>query len=148
MKCGRNVKALISVLIIIFLISASACSGRSKPAEILAPAPVPTDKVTVSVSSFDPPSALVTIGTEVTWTNRDGVSYLIAENGQRFAFNLPAGGSFSITFTDPGTYDYHCSGQPAMQGTITVVPGVAVQMGISGERSLESTALRNSRGNG
>jgi hypothetical protein len=61
---------------------------------------------------------------------------------------LPAGGSFSITFTDPGTYDYHCSGQPDMQGTITVVPGAAVQMGISGERNLESTALRNSRGNG
>jgi plastocyanin len=147
MKCGRNVKTLISVLIMITLVSASACSVRSKPVEALAPAPVPTDKVVVNVSSFDPPSVLVTTGTVITWTNRDEVSYLVAENGQRFAFNLPAGGSFSITFTDPGTYDYHCASHPDMQGTITVVPGVTVQMDTSGERSSESTALSNSRGN-
>ena len=141
MKCGTNIKALISILIVVLLVSASACSGPSKPAEILAPAPVPTNKVAVSVSAFNPPSALVTIGAAVTWTNSEKVSYLISENSQRFAFNLPAGGSFSITFSDPGTYNYHCSGHPDMQGTITVVVGTAVNLGTSGGPCVESTLL-------
>jgi len=85
--------------------------------------PAPTDKVLVKSGSFDPSSAVVTAGMAVTWNNQDSVAYLIADNNQSFAFNLPANGSFSLTFTDPGTYNYHCTAHPYMQGTIIVASG-------------------------
>ena len=85
--------------------------------------PAPTDKIVVKSGNFDPPSAVVTAGMQVTWNNQDSVAYLIADNNQSFAFNLPANGSFSLTFTDPGTYNYHCTVHPYMQGTIIVASG-------------------------
>jgi plastocyanin len=132
MKWGRTQQSLMWVLIVVWLASVSACSGRNQPAEAPAPAPVPTNQVAVSASSFDPPNALVTAGMAVTWTNLDGVSYLITDNGDTFAFNLPAGGVLSVDFTDPGTYDYHCSGHPGIQGTITVVRGTLARMSGAG----------------
>jgi plastocyanin len=33
---------------------------------------------------------------------------------------LGAGGSWSYTFTTPGTYTYHCSPHPFMKGTVVV----------------------------
>ena len=147
MKGRKRVKGLVSVLILVSLVLASSCSGHDKSIETLKPAPVPADKVTVRVSSFDPPNALVTIGTAVTWTNHENITYLIADNNQRFSFTLPAGGSFRVTFTDPGTYDYHCSGHPDMQGKITVVPGAAVNADKSGKPGLNSP-FKQLRGNG
>jgi plastocyanin len=34
--------------------------------------------------------------------------------------NLQPAGSFSFTFTRPGTYAYHCSIHPSMHGSVVV----------------------------
>jgi len=125
MRCGRKLKGLVLVLMVVLLVSISACAYHTEPTPLLTSTPVPTDKVIVSYSSFAPSSALVTLGTSVTWTNQDEVSYFISDNDESFAFTLPADGSFSITFTQPGTYNYHCSGHPDMQGTIVVAHGAS-----------------------
>ena len=33
---------------------------------------------------------------------------------------IPPGGSYSVTFTQPGTYTYHCNNHKGMTGTIMV----------------------------
>jgi plastocyanin len=128
LKFTRKTRALSLVLIILLTVITSSCTHLSQPAPVFTPTPVPTDRVTVKYSSFDPPSVIVAVGTTVNWTNNDEISYLIVDNNQTFAFNLPIDGSFDITFTETGTYHYHCSVQPFMQGTIVVVQGAVVKI--------------------
>lgn len=123
MRCGRGLKGLILVAVVILLGVTSACAPHTEPTSSLASTLVPIDTVLVSSSSFEPSSALVTVGTSVTWTNQDEVSYFIIDNDESFAFSLPAGGSFSVTFSEAGIYNYHCSVHPYMQGTIIVARG-------------------------
>ncbi len=122
---GRTSKfrALAVVIALILTIMAAACARPSQtPVPSVTVTPVPTDKVAVKNSSFDPPAVIVGVGTAVTWTNQDQASYSVADNAQTFAFNLPAEGSFSITFTEAGTYYYHCSTHPYIQGMVMVAP--------------------------
>ena len=63
----------------------------------------------------------VPAGTTVEWVNEDGVAHsLVAEDGSFQSPDVDAGGTFSFTFTEPGTYAYICSIHPSMHGTIVV----------------------------
>jgi plastocyanin len=125
MKTGIMAKISILVLIITLLLGASACAGTVRSVPPPVPSPVPTDKVIINYFSFNPPNAVVTAGTAVTWINQDDVSYSITDNNGMFAFTVPGKGEFKFVFTQVGTYDYHCSIHPDMQGTIVVVHGVS-----------------------
>jgi plastocyanin len=73
---------------------------------------------------FEPIGLLIDPGQTVTWTNRDdGNSHTttayhptISGRSQRIPMNakpwhsdyLMPGGAFSVTFTEPGVYDYYC----------------------------------------
>lgn len=75
--------------------------------------------------AFVPPGITVSSGTTVTWTNRDPTSHTVTSSsappGQAFDSGfLAQGGSFSLTFTVPGTYQYFCQPHPFMTGTVTV----------------------------
>jgi plastocyanin len=74
--------------------------------------------------AFDPSSLTVKSGTVVKWINQDGASHAImSDTGSTVAFSsdpLSSGASYSFTFTQPGTYSYHCSIHPSMKGTIIV----------------------------
>jgi serine protease Do len=105
------------------LLGITSCSGTAQAPSPLAALPTPTDKVVVQNSAFTPSSNVVTVGASVTWTNRDQESYFITEDNQSFAFSLPAGGSFKLTFTDAGVFNYHCQIHPSMQGTVIVSSG-------------------------
>jgi plastocyanin len=66
----------------------------------------------------------VKAGTTVTWTNNDGATHAIAsDTGDPAAFSsdpISSGATYSFTFTQPGTYAYHCSIHPSMKGTVIV----------------------------
>jgi plastocyanin len=127
MKNTIKIRLLPLVLIVTLLLtSAVACVQINRPAVSFSTTPVPVGNVIVSYSSFSPSNIVVASGTSVTWTNQDKVSYFIVGNDQSFAFTLPAEGSFSVTFTDTGVFNYHCEIHPYMQGTITVVNGAGV----------------------
>ncbi len=127
MKSTIKIRLLALVLIVTLLLtSAVACVQINRPAVSFSTTPVPVGNVIVSDCSFSPSNIVVASGTSVTWTNQDKVSYFIVDNDQSFAFTLPAEGSFSVTFTDTGVFNYHCEIHPYMQGTITVVNGVGV----------------------
>jgi plastocyanin len=82
--------------------------------------------VTIKNFAFDPAVLTVKAGTTVTWQNQDGAPHAIAsDSGAPAAFTssqLATGASYSFTFSQPGTYTYHCSIHPSMTGTIVVQP--------------------------
>ncbi len=82
------------------------------------------NSVVIKNFAFSPSAITIKAGTSVTWINQDGTDHTVeSDPGSAVTFasrNLPDGGSFSFSFSKPGTYTYHCSIHPSMTGTITV----------------------------
>ncbi len=77
--------------------------------------------VLIQLASFQPDSLTVPAGTTVTWINRDIVRHTVTSTEELFdSGRLGSGESFSYTFNEPGTFDYHCTIHPIMQGTVIV----------------------------
>jgi plastocyanin len=104
------------------------------PAATLAPTPIasPTSaptttpatahaNVDISGFAFVPQTLTVSVGTTVTWTNNDSSSHTIASNDNLFqSGTLAKGATFSHTFAQKGTFNYHCSIHPSMTGKVIV----------------------------
>ena len=81
-------------------------------------------RVTVEIRNYDffPRELTVTVGTAVTWTNRDSVPPdATAESDGWGTGILDQGESGTITFDSSGTYSYVCTIHPKMKATLTVV---------------------------
>ena len=66
----------------------------------------------------------VKVGTTVTWTDTCFTPCTVTFNTIPVdSGNMSNGDTFSHTFTDPGSYPYHCQFDPGeMKGTIIVTP--------------------------
>lgn len=75
---------------------------------------------------FSPATLTIDAGTPVFWMNEDSVLHNImndaddVEMGELFDLNIEAGERGSFTFTEAGTYNYHCHIHPSMKGTVIV----------------------------
>jgi plastocyanin len=70
---------------------------------------------------FDPPTAAVAAGSEVSWTNADPAAHTVtADDGSFDSGPMDPGRTFSATFDQPGSFAYHCEIHPTMKGTVTV----------------------------
>ena len=81
-----------------------------------------TNKVTMENMSFSPDSITVKKGTTVTWTNNDNTAHTVtsdSEHGPKSDIINP-GQSYTFTFSDEGTFDYHCSIHTFMTGKVIV----------------------------
>jgi plastocyanin len=107
---------------------AAGCSSYQAPAT---PAAVTTQvpsgggsTVNIKDFAFNPNTRMVKTGTTVTWVNLDTPPHQIASDpGSPVAFSsgsLSTGASYQFTFSQPGTFAYHCSIHPKMTGTIVV----------------------------
>lgn len=112
----------------------SNAAGQSGSSESMAPhrgaraAPVQTaekaaaaNEVLIKDFEFAPPTLTVSVGTTVTWSNRDEEAHLV--NGTTNVFKSPpldTNEKFSFKFTAPGTYPYYCKLHPQMKGQIVV----------------------------
>lgn len=80
--------------------------------------------ITIQNFSFQPGTVTIPVGTTVTWTNMDTPSHTTTSDpGQAVSWDsgvLATNQSFSFTFTQAGTFTYHCSIHPNMHGTIVV----------------------------
>ena len=83
-------------------------------------------KITVSIGNVNngyvPGSTTVKRGTEVTWTNTDTVAQTVTGTGFDSGMINPEG-TYSRRFDTIGSFDYHSTYHPGMQGTINVVAG-------------------------
>ena len=70
---------------------------------------------------FNPFEMRVTTGAVVNWVNADTTVYSVtADDGSFESGDIPAGGSYSRTFSAPGTYNYHSRHGFEMKGTVIV----------------------------
>jgi len=76
---------------------------------------------------FVPSTVVITAGGTVTWENTDNAAHTAssgtAAGGPDGVFDsslIMAGGSYSATLDDEGTYPYFCMVHPWMQGTVIV----------------------------
>lgn len=80
--------------------------------------------VTIQNFAFMPSSLTVPMGTTVTWTNRDTTAHTVTgdTSGGPMSGTLQPGQAYSYTFSQNGTFGYHCSIHPTMTGMVTVTP--------------------------
>ena len=87
---------------------------------------IAADSLAVSIAGqaggYSPSDPVVQLGTEVTWTNDDTMTHTVTDKEAQFdSFDIAAGESFAMTFTEVGTFNYYCKCHPMMEGSITVV---------------------------
>lgn len=105
------------------LVAAAACAdANTAPPNLPGGGSTPAaNQVFMQSSAFTPVTRNVAAGTNVQWVNQDGVTHNVTSSA------VPAGasaitsgsvagsGTFSVTLTTPGTYQYFCS----IHGTAT-----------------------------
>ena len=135
-----KVKAVILIMAILVAIFVSGCTSYG-PAASSQPTVQPTAQstsqasteptgqptsqvsnnasVTIQNFAFSPGTVTILKGDTVTWTNQDGTDHTVtfADGGSS---NLGKGTTYSKTFNDVGTFDYHCSIHTYMTGKVVV----------------------------
>ena len=112
----------------------STAAGQSGSAESMAghraapAAPVQTaekaaaaNEVSIEDFAFTPASLTVSVGTTVTWTNRDDDAHQVYATNDLFKSSpMDTNDKFSFQFKAPGTYPYYCKLHPQMKAQIVV----------------------------
>ena len=92
-------------------------TGGFQPTEALAP----STGVEIKDFSFSPASLTVKVGDTVTWTNQDSAGHsATADDGSFDTGVLSQGESNTVTFSEAGSFPYHCTVHPNMKGTVVV----------------------------
>ena len=126
-------------LTLLLLVSILAFAGLSAPSIPPVAAAQSSTNVTIKNFSFNPGSITVVIGVNntVTWTNMDTVTHTVTADDGSFNGSIPAGATFTHTFTIAGNFSYHCSIHKFMKGTVNV-------LGESSSSTSTSTSTANS----
>ena len=95
-----------------------AATAATRPTTASAPV---GSEVGIREFAFVPRALTVSVGTTVTWTNRDEEPHTVTSaNGDFSSPGLDTDEAFSKKFTAPGTYTYLCALHPHMTATIIV----------------------------
>ena len=114
----KTLKAGALALTLSLGVVAAAVSG---PAAYAADAAGPT--VAIDNFVFGPAALTVTVGTTVTWINRDDIPHNVVATDKSFKSKvLDTDERYSFTFTKPGEYGYFCGLHPHMMGKVIVKP--------------------------
>ena len=101
---------------------ASERSSEEVPFE-LDGAPVQTTEVTAVKSyKFDPQVIEIEVGSQVIWNNEDDFPHNVHFlTGSDETYDLPMGGSASVTFDEAGEFYYECSLHPQQMRAKVIV---------------------------
>jgi plastocyanin len=125
MKSGKARLVLVMLLASVLVISLAtlSCGGGSKKSETPTPGTPQAQQASVKIKDFEfaPSKVTIKVGGTVTWTN-DGPSAhtVTADDGSFDSGELQKGKTFSQTFDSTGTFSYHCSIHPSMEGQVVV----------------------------
>jgi plastocyanin len=107
--------ALTSSLLVLATVLVARAAGTTAPMHT-------TAAVTIQNFAFTPATLTVAPGTKVVWTNQDSVAHTVTSDTGAWpdSGSLTTGHSFSVTFSKPGTYPYHCSVHPYRKASVVV----------------------------
>lgn len=127
------------IIIAIIVLSAAVVVGllyfnwndsgdRAKNIESLFGTPTPADgspptthAIAIQDFAFNQPSITVKKGDTAVWTNKDSAPHTVTgDNGGPGSQTMNMENTYSFTFTDIGTFNYHCAFHPSMTGTVVV----------------------------
>jgi plastocyanin len=78
-------------------------------------------QLTIMNFSFSPANVVVSPGTTLVWTNKDGDPHTVTGSKKIWASDaLDTGDHFTRVFGKTGTFTYYCAIHPFMHGTVTV----------------------------
>lgn len=113
----------VAVFIAVGLLGIRALSNGPKSVVAAAQQKAEAAEVKIDNFSFGPAELTVSVGTTVTWTNRDDIPHTVTSSDDPKLFKskvLDTDEKFSFTFTKAGTYPYFCSIHPKMTSKVTV----------------------------
>jgi plastocyanin len=93
--------------------------------------------------AYQPSQLTIAAGQTVVWQNRSITHHTVTSTTGLFnSTSISPGASYSLTFSDPGTFNYECTIHPGMRGSVTVlaVPAATLQLRLSGRRTGRGTA--------
>jgi plastocyanin len=104
------------ILFIAAFAVAAACTSTKGAETNSSPVMVQIDNF-----SFTPQTLTVSVGTKVTWVNKDDVPHTVTSTDKTFKSKaLDTGDKFDYTFSTAGTNNYFCSLHPHMTGKVIV----------------------------
>jgi plastocyanin len=78
-------------------------------------------QIWIQDNNFSPASINIPAGTTIHWTNMDAMTHTVTSDTGLFdSKNMSKGSNFSHTFSEKGTFTYHCAIHSFMKGTIIV----------------------------
>jgi len=75
---------------------------------------------TLTTTAYSPNPLTISAGTTVTWTNNDSTTHTATSDSGVFNGTVAPSAQYSFTFTNKGTFTYHCSLHPNMVGSVVV----------------------------
>lgn len=113
----------LTTIALVLTVGLAACAGGDNGAsQAPAEAQEPVTDPVVTIEEMEFKNGIVTVeeGTTVTWVWEDApVEHNVVFDDEESP--LQAEGTWTRTFEEAGTYEYHCAPHPFMTGTITVV---------------------------
>jgi amicyanin len=113
----------VSVAVLIAVAALGIAALGTKNSAVAAQQNPQSAEVKIDNFSFGPTSLTVSVGSTVTWTNRDDIPHTVVSSDDPKVFKskvLDTDEKFSFTFTKAGTYAYFCSIHPKMTGKVIV----------------------------
>jgi plastocyanin len=79
------------------------------------------NEVFMDNSAFSPSSKTISAGTTITWTNKESSTHTVTSDNALFeSGDMAKGKTFSFTFSNTGTFKYHCKYHAGMTAEIIV----------------------------
>lgn len=103
--------------------STTQAESSTTTTSILSPSTTQAAAMSIHISgfAFNPNTLTVSKGATVTWTNDDPSAHtIVSDSGAFSSGSLGRGDTFSHTFTESGTFAYHCGVHPSMKGKVVV----------------------------
>jgi plastocyanin len=128
-RSGRTIPLLGTLLLLSSLMLAGCSAASASPTATTPSGPQAQVRMTSSTTNvsgfqFSPDAVTIKVGTTVVWTNSTIAPHTTtSDSGSAVTWDsglINPGKTFSFTFTQTGTFHYHCSVHPTMVGTITV----------------------------
>ena len=117
----RSVSVAVFIAVAVLGIGAWGVGAKSPGAGAQQKTDAP--EVKIDNFSFGPSTLTVSVGTTVTWTNRDDIPHTVVSSDDPKVFKskvLDTDEKFSFKFEKEGTYPYFCSIHPKMTAQVIV----------------------------